>query len=111
MSNERKNGCFAVAYDRISAIIEELNTHEVVHYLIYCCGRRGTQTTTRWSENALNTYLGVPARKSASSEQRLIDTGHVVKLQDGKRPEFEIASSETDEHLWLPTTFVTGVGS
>jgi hypothetical protein len=102
------SGDFAVAYDRIIAITEQLGAQEVAHYLIYCCGRKGTRTGTRWSKNALTRYLGIPARKAYLSEKRLIDAGFVTKVKKGKHPKFDIASTEKEEYLWLPKTFITG---
>jgi hypothetical protein len=107
MSREN-SGDFAVAYDRITAITEQLGAQEVAHYLIYCCGRKGTLPSTRWSKHALTRYLGIPTRKAYLSEQRLIDAGFVTKVKEGKHPRFDIAPSETDECLWLPKTFITG---
>lgn len=102
------SGDFAVAYDHITAITEQLGPQEVAHYLIYCCGRKGTLAGTRWSKNALTRYIGISARKAYFSEQRLIDAGFVTKVKEGKHPIFEIVPSQTDEYLWLPKTFVTG---
>ena len=107
MSREN-SGDFAVAYDRITAITEQLGAQEVAHYLIYCCGRKGTLAGTRWSKHALTRYLDIPARKAYLSEQRLIDAGFVTKVKKGKHPKFEIAPPERDEYLWLPKTFITG---
>jgi hypothetical protein len=107
MSREN-SGDFAVAYDRIIAITEQLGAQEVAHYLIYCCGRKGTLAGTRWSKHALTRYLDIPARKAYLSEQRLIDAGFVTKVKEGKHPKFDIAPSETGEYLWLPKTFITG---
>jgi len=102
------SGDFAVAYDRITEIAEQLGPQEVAHYLIYCCGRKGTLPSTCWSKKALTTYLGIPARKTYLSEQNLIDAGFVTKVKEGKHPKFDIAPSETGEYLWLPKTFITG---
>ncbi len=102
------SGDFSVAYDRITAITEQFGAQEVAHYLIYCCGRKGTLARTSWSKHALTRYLGIPARKAYLSEQRLIDAGFVTKVKQGKHPKFDIAPSETDEFLWLPKTFITG---
>ena len=102
------SGDFAVAYDRITAITEQLGPQEVAHYLIYCCGRKGTLAGTRWSKNALTKYLGIPARKAHLSEKKLIDAGFVTKVKEGKSPLFDIAPSETGEYLWLPKTVITG---
>jgi hypothetical protein len=107
MSREN-SGDFAVAYDRLTAITKQLGAQEVAHYLIYCCGRKGTLAGTRWSKHALTRYLGIPARKAYLSEQRLIDAGFVTKVKEGKHPKFDIAPSETGEYLWLPKTFITG---
>ena len=107
MSREN-SGDFAVAYDRVIAITEQLGPQEVAHYLIYCCGRKGTLAGTHWSKNALTKYLGIPARKAHLSEEKLIDAGFVTKVKEGKYPKFDIAPSETDEYLWLPKTFITG---
>ena len=107
MSREN-SGDFAVAYDRITAITEQLGAQEVAHYLIYCCGRKGTLAGTRWSKHALTRYLGIPARKAYLSEQRLIDAGFVTKVKKGKHPKFDIAPPEREEYLWLPKTFITG---
>ena len=107
MSREN-SGDFAVAYDHITAITEQLGPQEVAHYLIYCCGRKGTLAGTHWSKNALTKYLGIPARKAHLSEKKLIDAGFVTKVKEGKYPKFDIAPSETDEYLWLPKTFITG---
>ena len=102
------SGDFAVAYDRITAITEQLGAQEVAHYLIYCCGRKGTLAGTRWSKHALTRYLGIPTRKAYLSEQRLIDAGFVTKVKKGKHPKFDIAPPEREEYLWLPKTFITG---
>ena len=102
------SGDFAVAYDRITAITEQLGAQEAAHYLIYCCGRKGTLPSTRWSKNALTRYLDISVRKAHLSEQRLIDAGFVTKVKEGKHPKFDIAPSETGEYLWLPKTFITG---
>ena len=107
MSREN-SGDFAVAYDRVIAITEQLGSQEVAHYLIYCCGRKGTLAGTRWSKHALTRYLGIPARKAHLSEEKLIDAGFVTKVKEGKHPKFDIAPSETGECLWLPKTFITG---
>ena len=107
MSREN-SGDFAVAYDRVIAITEQLGAQEVAHYLIYCCGRKGTLAGTRWSKHALTRYLGIPARKAYLSEQRLIDAGFVTKVKEGKHPKFDIAPPEREEYLWLPKTFITG---
>jgi len=107
MSREN-SGDFAVAYDRVIAITEQLGAQEVAHYLIYCCGRKGTLAGTRWSKNALTRYLDIPVRKAYLSEQKLIDAGFVTKVKEGKHPKFDIAPSETGEYLWLPKTFITG---
>ncbi len=107
MSREN-SGDFAVAYDRVIAITEQLGAQDVAHYLIYCCGRKGTLAGTRWSKHALTRYLGIPTRKAYLSEQRLIDAGFVTKVKEGKHPKFDIAPSETGECLWLPKTFITG---
>ena len=102
------SGDLAVAYDRITAITEQLGAQEAAHYLIYCCGRKGTLPSTRWSKNALTRYLDISVRKAYLSEQRLIDAGFVTKVKEGKHPKFDIAPSETGEYLWLPKTFITG---
>ena len=102
------SGDFAVAYDRITAITEQLGAQEAAHYLIYCCGRKGTLPSTRWSKNALTRHLDISVRKAYLSEQRLIDAGFVTKVKEGKHPKFDIAPSETGEYLWLPKTFITG---
>ncbi|MBT3798076.1 MAG: hypothetical protein HOG02_04135 [Porticoccaceae bacterium] len=107
MSREN-SGDFAVAYDRVIAITEQLGAQEVAHYLIYCCGRKGTLAGTRWSKHALTRYLDIPVRKAYLSEQKLIDAGFVTKVKEGKHPKFDIAPSETGEYLWLPKTFITG---
>ena len=102
------SGDFAVAYDRITAITEQLGAQEAAHYLIYCCGRKGTLPSTHWSKNALTRYLDIPVRKAYLSEQKLLDAGFVTKVKEGKHPKFDIAPSETGEYLWLPKTFITG---
>jgi hypothetical protein len=107
MSSANSGDC-AVAYDRITAITEQLGAQEAAHYLIYCCGRKGTLPSTRWSKNALTRYLDISVRKAYLSEQRLIDAGFVTKVKEGKHPKFDIAPSETGEYLWLPKTFITG---
>ena len=101
-------GDFAVAYDHIMAITEQLGPQEAAHYLIFCCGRKGTLPTTRWSKNAVTKYLGISVRKTHLSEKSLIDAGFVTKVREGKHPIFEISPSDTDEYLWLPKTFITG---
>ena len=98
MSREN-SGDFAVAYDRVIAITEQLGAKEVAHYLIYCCGRKGTLAGTRWSKHALTRYLDIPARKAYLSEQRLIDAGFVTKVKEGKHPKFDIAPPEREEYL------------
>ena len=65
MSREN-SGDFAVAYDRVIAITEQLGAQEAAHYLIYCCGRKGTLPSTRWSKHALTRYLGIPTTESIS---------------------------------------------
>ena len=101
-------GDFAVAYDHIMAITEQLGPQEAAHYLIFCCGRKGTLPTTRWSKNAVTKYLGISVRKTHLSEKSLIDAGFITKVREGKHPIFEISPSDTDEYLWLPKTFITG---
>ena len=101
-------GDFAVAYDHIMAITEQLGPQEAAHYLIFCCGRKGTLPTTRWSKNAVTKYLGISVRKTHLSEKSLIDAGFVTKVREGKHPIFEISPSDTDEYLWLPKTYITG---
>jgi len=107
MSKEN-SGDFAVAYDLITAITIQFGVQEVAHYLIYCCGRKGTLPSTRWSKHALTRYLGIPARKAYLSEQNLIAAGFVKKVKEGKHPKFDLAPSQTNEYLWLPKTFITG---
>jgi len=109
--SKANSGDFAVAYDRFMAITEQLGPQEAAHYLIYCCGRKGTLPGTLWSKNAVTKYLGVPARKAHLSEEKLINAGFVTKVKGGKHPRFEITPSETNEYLWLPKTFITGAAS
>ena len=104
-------GDFAVAYDHIMAITEQLGPQEAAHYLIDCCGRKGTLPTTRWTKNAVTKYLGISVRKTHLSEKSLIDAGFVTKVREGKHPIFEISPSETGEYLWLPKTFITGAAN
>ena len=80
------SGDFAVGYDRITAITIRFGPQEVAHYLIYCCGRKGTLPSTRWSKHALTRYFGIPARKAHLSEQNLIAAGFLKKVKEGRYP-------------------------
>jgi hypothetical protein len=108
LMSDTNSGSFAVAYDRIQAVIERFGLIEACHYLLYCCGRKGTLEATRWSRNSALKYAGIPTRSAQKSEMKLISGGFVHKVKTGKHPEFAIAPSTTGEHLWLPKTFVTG---
>ena len=106
--NKANSGDFAVAYDHIMTITKQLGPQEAAHYLIYCCGRKGTHSLTRWSKHALSRYTGVTARQAHKSERNLISGGFVAKVRDGKHPQFQITPSATGEYLWLNKTFVMG---
>jgi hypothetical protein len=105
-----KEGFFGVSLDRFQAITDELGMNECCLYLIYCCGTGKSNVTTRWSVTALEKYTSISRRRGHKAALLLSECGYVTKTKGGQHPIHEIERDKDEESIWLPKSFVMGVG-
>jgi hypothetical protein len=106
-SESSAGGVFSVCLDVFYQAVD-LGLNEACLYLVYARGTGRTNEESSWSNNALTKYAGVSRGRAIKAQARLLESGLVTKIKEGKHPRFKLLMSSDSELVWMPNEIITG---